>query len=123
MPPARRRTKAADNSPGMKIEYDGRTYIIRESDLTPRDVAALRRETGFAGWLGLSTEAQRGFDLDVLAAYVWLARRMDGEVGITFDSVLDEMAYDKGLNVSVDDKRTGKVTTASTKDEDDSPEA
>ena len=101
--PARRRAKATD-SPGMQIEVDGQTYIVRESDLTPRDVAALRRETGFAGWMGLVTEAERGFDLDVLAALVWLARRIKGEF-VPYELVLDEMSYDGDVSVSLEDKR------------------
>lgn len=111
MPPqARRRAgKAQDDSPGMRIEVDGRTYVVREADLTPRDVAALRRETGFAGWVGLAAEAQRGFDLDVLAALVWLARRIDGELTVSYESVLDSLSYQSELNVSVEDKRTAKA--------------
>lgn len=101
--PARRRKKDAD-SPGMQIEVNGRTYVVRESDLTPRDVAALRRETGFAGWMGLVAEVERGFDLDVLAALVWLARRIKGEF-VPFESVLDEMSYDADVEIKVEDKR------------------
>lgn len=104
MPPQRRRKAKAD-SPGMKIDWNGRTYIVRESDLTGRDIAALRRETGFAGWLGLTAETQRGFDLDVLAALIWLARRADGET-VTYESVLDEMSYDAELQIGVENKRT-----------------
>lgn len=113
MPPARRKPKSTD-SPGMQIEVDGRTYVVRESDLTPRLVAEIRRQTGFAGFLGLVAESQRGFDLDVLAALVWLARRVEGE-DVSYDTVLDAMSYDGDINVSVVDKRT--------KAEDDSPEA
>lgn len=95
--------KSADG-PGMKIEYDGRTYTVRESDLTPRLVAELRRETGFAGWAGLASEAQRGFDLDVLAALIWLSRRVSGE-RVDFGSVLDSMSYQGDLNITVDDPK------------------
>lgn len=102
--PARRRPTSTD-SPGMQIEVDGKTYVVRESDLTPRDVAALRRETGFAGWVGLAQEAQRGFDLDVLAALVWLSRRIAGEF-VSYESVLDTMSYDGEINVKVEDQRT-----------------
>lgn len=100
-----RRTRgAAKDSPGMQIEYEGKTYLVRESDLTPRLVADIRRQTGFAGWTGLAQEAQRGFDLDVLAALIWLARRLEGEQ-VAFDAVLDGMSYDADLKVSVEDKR------------------
>lgn len=101
----------------MQIEVNGRTHVVRESDLSPRDVAALRRETGFAGWLGLTQEAQRGFDLDVLAALVWLARRIDGET-VSYDSILDELSYDTDMKISVEDKRGPKSEVS-----DDSPEA
>jgi hypothetical protein len=119
-PQARRRTAGSkkDDAPAMKIEWEGRTYLIREADLTPRDIAALRRETGFAGWLGLSVEAQRGFDLDVLAALLWLARRTSGET-VSFESVLDEMSYTADINISVEDKRGPKAAEV----EADSPEA
>ncbi len=113
-PPARRRAPKKDaDSPGMQIELNGKTYVVRESDLTSRDIAALRRETGFAGWVGLTSEAARGFDLDVLAALVWLARRIDGQI-MPYETVLDEIGYDSELSVSVEDKRTPKA---------DSPEA
>jgi hypothetical protein len=102
MPPqARRRAAGKDNSPGMQIDYDGRTYVVRESDLTPRLVAELRRETGFAGWVGLGNEAKRGFDLDVLAALVWLARRVQGET-VDYGTVLDGMGYDLDVKVGVE---------------------
>lgn len=118
MPPTRKnRTQKKPESPGMQIEVDGRTYVVRESDLSPRDIAALRRETGFAGWVGLMQESQRGFDLDVLAALVWLARRLDGDT-VGYETVLDEMSYEADLNVSVEDKRKPKAVEG-----DDSPEA
>jgi hypothetical protein len=119
VPPNRaaRRRKPASDSPGMKIEVDGRTYVVRESDLTPRDIAALRRETGFAGWVGLATEAQRGFDLDVLAALVWLARRIGGDV-VAYESVLDEMSYEGDIDVQLEDKRAKSDSVGS-----ESPEA
>lgn len=109
--------RPGDDSPGMKIEVAGQTYTVRQSDVSPRLAAALRRETGFAGWLGLAAEARRGFDLDVLAALIWLARQIDGEA-VTYDSVLDSLSYDTDLNVSVIDERTPAV-----KAEGDSPEA
>lgn len=116
MPPqTRKRTRAKNtDSPGMQIDLNGKTYIVRESDLSSRDIAALRRETGFAGWVGLTQEAARGFDLDVLAALVWLARRVEGQI-MPYETVLDEIGYDSELEVSVEDKRT--------RAEGDSPEA
>jgi hypothetical protein len=117
MPPqARRRTarKKDDDSPGMKIEVDGRTYIVRESDLSPRDIRELRRETGFS-WAGLGRELQRDPDIDLIGALVWLARRLDGDQ-VSYDEVLDGLSYDSDLNLSLEDKRGEKA-------EGDSPEA
>lgn len=118
MPPqARRRTgpKKADDSLGMKIELDGRTYVVRESDLTPHDVRALRKETGFS-WAGLGRELQRDPDIDLIAALVWMARRLDGD-DVTYDTVLGEISYGSDLKMSVEDKRKQAGP------EDESPEA
>lgn len=104
MPPQARRSTKQQQSQGIQLELNGRTYVVRESDLTPRLVAELRRATGFAGWVGLVSETQRGFDLDVLAAFVWLARRIDGEL-VLFDTVLDEMSYTADMGVTVVDER------------------
>ncbi len=113
MPPqARRNPQRKPDSPGMRIEVDGQTYTIREADLTPHDVRALRKETGFS-FVGLARELQSDPDIDLIAALVWLARRCAGEV-VSYDTVLDEMGYDSEIDVSVEDKRTKA---------DDSPEA
>jgi hypothetical protein len=117
MPPqARRRSKQQnDDGLGMKIELDGRTYLVRENDLTPRDIRALRQETGFS-WAGLGRELEKDPDIDLIAALVWMARRLDGEV-ISYDDVLGEMSYKSDLKISVDDKRQ------SSEGEAQSPEA
>jgi hypothetical protein len=88
---------------------------VRETDLTPHDVRALRKETGFS-WAGLGRELTRDPDIDLLAALVWLARRIEGDE-VTYDSVLDEIGYDSELEVKVEDKRTKPA------EGDDSPEA
>lgn len=87
------------SGPGVQIDYEGKTYVVRQDDMTSRLTAELRRETGFPGFIGLIAETRRGFDLDVLAAFIWLARRIDGE-SVTFDAVLDTVTYDvKDLNM------------------------
>lgn len=121
MPPQARRAgarKKSDDSttPGMQIVLDGRTYVVRQSDLTPRDAAAIRRETGFAGFTGLARECERGFDLDCAAALIWLARRIEGESTLAYEGVLDSLSYtDSEMSISLVDKRT--------EGEGDSPEA
>lgn len=122
MPPqARRKTagkaKNAD-APGLQIVLDGRTHTVRESDLTPHDVRALRKEVGFS-WAGLSRELQRDPDIDLIAALVWLARRIDGDE-VPYDQVLDEIGYDSELDVKLEDKRTPAKTLEAV---ESSPEA
>lgn len=116
MATAARRRKANNDSPGMKIELDGRTYVVRESDISPHDIRALRSETGFS-WAGLGRELQKDPDLDLIAALIWLARRIEGDE-VDYDTLLDELSYDSDMKIGVEDKRTKKPDEG-----DDSPEA
>lgn len=102
MPPVRRRQGKAD-SPGLQIDLDGKTYIVREADLTPHDVRALRKETGFS-WAGLGKALAADPDIDLIGALVWLARRVRGE-DVSYEAVLDDLSYESDLNVKVEDKR------------------
>lgn len=112
---ARRRTKNTD-SPGIKLEVDGKTYVVREADISPKDVRVLRRETGFS-WAGLAREMQSDPDIDLIAALVWFARHLDGD-SATYDDVLGSLSYDSDLNIGVEDKRKKDAAP-----EDESPEA
>jgi hypothetical protein len=114
MPPARKRKAKDDDSPGMKIELDGRTYIVRQADIGPKDIRALRSETGFS-WAGLGRELQKDPDLDLIGALIWLARRIEGDE-VAYDDILEELSYDADMSISVEDKRK-------TDPEGDSPEA
>lgn len=116
MPPARRRTAKNTDAPGLQIDLDGKTYVVREDDLTPHDVRALRKETGFS-WVGLGRELQRDPDIDLIGALVWLARRVKGE-DVSYESVLDGLGYASDLNVKLEDKRLPAAAV-----EGDSPEA
>jgi hypothetical protein len=101
VPPNRaaRRRKPAGDSPGMKIELDGRTYVLYPSSVTARHDRMLRQETGFP--LAALFQALDGaFGLDLAAAFIWLARLIDGET-VSYESLLDEIRYDSELNVSV----------------------
>lgn len=100
----------------MKIEVDGRTYIVRESDISPKDVRALRAATGFS-WAGLGRELQKDPDLDLIGALIWLARRIEGDE-VAYDDILDELSYQSDMKIGVEDKRTKPSDEG-----DDSPEA
>jgi hypothetical protein len=112
-----RRTAGAktknDKSPGMQIEFDGQTYIVRQSDMTGQDARALRQEVGMS-FQGLLKEMQADPDIDLIAAFIWLARRINGD-SVSYDSILDSIGYDSAIDVSLE----GKAAPA----EDDSPEA
>lgn len=112
-----RRKANRDNSPGISIELDGRTYTVRQADISAHDARALRKETGYS-WAGLIREAEKDFDIDLLAALVWFARRIDGEADLTYETVLDDVGYDQSMAISVEDKRA-----TSPAEVDESPEA
>lgn len=116
MPPARRRRSNNDNGPGLKIDLDGKSYVVRQSDISPHDVRALRKETGLS-WAGLARELQSDPDIDLIAALIWLSRRIDGDE-VSYRSILDEVSYDSDLEIGFEDKRGKKADEG-----DDSPEA
>jgi hypothetical protein len=105
----------ADQSRGMQIEFDGQTYVVRQSDMTGQDARALRQEVGMS-FAGLLTQMQADPDIDLIAAFIWLARRIKGDV-ITYDAILDSIGYESDIDVKLEDKRTAAAV------EDDSPEA
>jgi hypothetical protein len=117
---SRARSKAEGESPGLKVELDGKIYIVRQSDLTPHDVRALRQETGLS-WIGLGRALATDPDIDLVAALVWLKRRVDGDQ-VSYDEVLGSMSYDSDLNISLEDKRQ-RPATASADDPDADPPA
>jgi hypothetical protein len=106
--------KAKDTSPGMQIEFDGQTYVVRQSDMTGQDTRALRQEVGLS-FAGLLKQMQTDPDIDLIAAFIWLARRIKGDT-VTYDSILDSIGYESEIDVKLEDKRKPPA-------EDDSPEA
>lgn len=98
----------------MQIEFDGQTYVVRQSDMTGQDARALRQEVGLS-FQGLLKQMQTDPDIDLVAAFIWLARRIKGDI-VTYDAILDSISYDTELDFKLEDKRTAPV-------EDDSPEA
>lgn len=118
-PPARKRTTRTENKradeleQGLRLTLDGESYEIRLGDVTSTVTRELRRTTGmsFNELMRLTTVDP---DSDVIAAFVWMARRLAGEqvdiddVIVTYSQLLDD-----GFDVSVPGKRS----------EDDGPEA
>lgn len=83
---------------GLTITVDGEDYTVRQGDLTSLDVMALRRETGFS-FRSLLESFQRDPDVDLVAILVWLARRIDGEVMLSYAQVATEIGYDVEIDV------------------------
>lgn len=87
---------------GISIRVDGVDYTVREGDLTSLDTMALRRETGMT-FVSLGQAFMESPDIDLIAALVWLARRIDGEHGLPFAVVASEITYDSEVDVIDDD--------------------
>lgn len=104
-----RKRKAALNE-GVSLTVDGVVHTVRTGDLSALDAQALRRECGYS-FLGLIRELDKDADIDLIAAVVWLARRIKGEVTLSFA----EVAADIGYDIEVDVKEPGP--------EEDGPEA
>lgn len=77
------------------MKVNSKAYTMRLSELTAKDSAALRRQTGMSTRLLLSA-ASTDPDLDTVAALVWLARRQAGDE-VTFDDVAEEIGYDADI--------------------------
>jgi hypothetical protein len=111
---ARTETKRADAlEQGLRLTLDGESYEIRLGDVTSTVTRELRRTTGmsFNELMRLTTTDP---DTDVIAAFVWLARHINGEkVDIDDVVVAYSQLLDDGFDVEVPGKRT----------EDDGPEA
>ena len=83
----------AELDQGIRIDLDGQVYEVRAGDLTALDTGALRRATGLS-FLGLLEALGTSPDIDLIAAVVWLSRRLKGERGLPYEAVAEEMGYD-----------------------------
>jgi hypothetical protein len=83
---------------GIAITVDGERYEVRIGDVTPAMSRDLRRETGFGTFGLIGAMTSKALDLDILQAFMWLARRIRGE-----DVELDDCEIDYEL--MLDDKR------------------
>lgn len=116
---ARKHTRTTDKKQddaleqGIRITLDGEVYEVRLGDVTSNLARELRRGTGMA-LQQLLAEITTSPDLDSIASFVWLARRIAGErveiddVSVTYAQLLDE-----GFEVDLPGKR----------EDADSPEA
>jgi hypothetical protein len=77
---------------GIRVTYEGTAYEIHFGELSGLDVRELRKQTGYTTFGLLNTVFDGNVDIDVLAAIVWLARRMAGET-LAYDVVAGGMKW------------------------------
>lgn len=86
---------------GLKVTMEGEEYEVRIGDVTSSLARELRQRLGF-GPMQLIRQCAMDPDIDLLSAFVWLARRIKGEM-VSFEAV--EVTYaqllDEGFDVSL----------------------
>lgn len=78
---------------GLKLTIDGAEYVVRAGDLTALDSRELRKQVGMS-FAALLQAFNTDPDIDLIAAVMWLARRIKGEAQLTYDDVAGEVGYD-----------------------------
>lgn len=99
---------------GLRLTIDGQTYEVRLGDVTARIARELRAATGH-GVNGLINAVAADPDVDLIAEFVWLARRIRGE-HVDLDDV--EVSYADMLADGFDVSLPGEAAEG-----DDGPEA
>lgn len=111
--PKSEKNRADALSQGVRISVDGESYEIRMGDVTPALARELRRTVG-KSFNALMDEMGRDPDIDSISEFVWLARRLKGDVVALDDVEVDYRAMlDDGFEIDV----------AGAEEVDDSPEA
>jgi len=104
---ASEQARKAELDAGIAVMVDGVRHQVRMGDLSSMDAAHLRRETGFS-FRGLMMAAAKDPDIDIIAAIVWLSRRLDGEALLDFETVAREIGYDADVDLAEpEDDATG----------------
>jgi hypothetical protein len=86
----KRRSESTDV--GLKATVAGRVYEFHFGEMSASDVAVLRQQTGHSG-LQLLNLLVHAPDVDLVAAVVWMARRLAGEKSLTYEQVADTFMW------------------------------
>ena len=92
---------------GLRITIDGKHYDVRLGDVTPNLARELRVSIGM-GPLQLINATGIAPDVDLLSAFVWLARRIRGEfvriedVSVSYQEMLSD-GFDVGFPEAEED--------------------
>lgn len=90
---------------GLRITLDGEAFEVRVGDITSALARDLRAHVGF-GPMQLIRQCAVDPDVDLLSAFVWLARRIGGEL-VRFEDV--EVTYAQLLSDGFDVATPGEV--------------
>lgn len=90
---------------GLLISIDGEDFAVRLGDITSTLARELRAKLGF-GPMQLIRQCSVDPDVDLLSAFVWLARRIAGEM-VRFEDV--EVTYAQLLSDGFDVSAPGKA--------------
>lgn len=105
-----KREEALDD--GVRMVVEGVEYVVRLGDMTAPLAREFRRNYG-ASFNALQEELSADPDLDSIAAFMWLAKRIEGE----------DLPFDE-ITVSYAQMLTGfEIAVAGPSKVDDSPEA
>jgi hypothetical protein len=97
---------------GVRMVVEGTEYVVRIGDMSAPVAREFRRNYG-ASFNALRDELAGDPDLDSIAAFMWLAKRLEGET-LDFDEVT--VSYAQMLDGF-------EITTAGPSEVEDSPEA
>lgn len=89
--------KALDQ--GIKVTWNGVDYAVCLGDLSSLDTQALRREVGLS-FLGIIKALNADPDIDLIAAIIWLRRRINGEVTLSYNEVAGQIDYNTDIDIA-----------------------
>lgn len=83
----------------LVVSHDGKTWVLRHSELTALDERACRSATGLtiSEVMGFVVGTTPG--LDTMAALEWLARRQNGEALLAYDEVARGVSVASAVSV------------------------
>lgn len=90
---------------GLRITLEDEVHEVRVGDITPAMARELRAKVGF-GPMQLIRQCAVDPDVDLLSAFVWLSRRIAGEL-VRFEEV--EVTYAQLLSDGFDVSTPGDV--------------
>lgn len=93
---------------GVRISVGDSVYEVRIGDINALHSRALREQAGMS-FTRLMDLMNTDPDLDVIAAVVWLARRMKGEGSLAYDDVAAEIGFDFLEQAEITETATEKV--------------